>query len=163
MIDAKNMAAYIIEKSKEKKFNLDHLKLQKLLYFIALEWIRKFEKYPYQQKIEMWKLGPVIADVYSDYRTSGSSKITKVATTLAFTSDGGFKIKEIEPSNLSEIEEETVSNALTKYSNLGSFELVNLTHTHKPWKDNEDKILNRVEKICYNDNDYNTIIRENLS
>lgn len=163
MLDAKNMASSIIKKSNENNIRLDHLKLQKLLYFIALEWVKVFDQYPYKQKTEMWKLGPVINDVYSDYRNSGSLQITKPATTLQTLANGKIILDETLSCDLNEVQEKLVSDVILKFGKKDSFTLVDITHRHKPWKINEDDIINRRVKIKYTLDDFKSVIKENYT
>lgn len=157
MIDARNMASTIIGLSKDKGIYLDHLKLQKLLYFVALEWVKEFKKYPYKQDIEMWKLGPVINDVYSDYRNNGSSEIVSPAILFQTLPNGQMFIGATLPCDLNECEKELVNKVLDVLGDKKSFDLVNITHEHDPWKRNEKNIIQRKE-IKYTLNDYEEII-----
>lgn len=155
--NALNVAAYIIDKFKKKGASLDHLKLQKLLYFIAVKWIGKFAEYPYEQPTEMWKLGPVIREVYGEYRSNGSGDITKPATTLIFN-NGKIKFEEASLPNFSAEESDLVDNVIFQYGPLNSFELVDLTHTHTPWANNEEAIKENSEKLFYSYEDFVDII-----
>lgn len=159
MIDAKNMASTIIKMSREKGIYLDHLKLQKLLYFVSLEWVNNFGEYPYIQNTEMWKLGPVINDVYSDYRSFGSSQIESPATTFQILQNGEFLLGETVHCDLDINQEYLVSQVLDEYGRKDSFDLVNITHEHGPWKRNEKDIIQR-KTIEYTLEDYKEILSE---
>lgn len=142
--DALEVAAYIVKKMNEEKESLDHLKLQKLLYFITLEWVREFDSYPYKQATEMWKLGPVIREVYSEYRTNGYGQISEPATRLSFEG-GGIQFVMYEPANFDEQEQRLVCGVIQKFGGKNSFELVDITHEHEPWKRNEKEIKSIVK------------------
>lgn len=137
--EASEVAAYIVKKMNSENKRLDHLKLQKLMYFIAIYWIKKFNVYPYKEATEMWKLGPVIRDLYSEYRSNGSSRITKPSNKLV-RNENGFVFKEVEPACFTNAEQSIVDSVINNYGDRGSFELVDITHTHKPWKNKEDLI-----------------------
>ncbi|MGR6899530.1 Panacea domain-containing protein [Rummeliibacillus sp. BSL5] len=156
--NASYVAAYIVKKFNKNGDNLDHLKLQKLLYFIALRWIDEFEEYPYKQPIEMWKLGPVIRDVYSEYRSNGSGPISKPASAFIFE-DGKFRLDEVPAADFTREEVRLVERVVQKYGHWGSFELVDETHEHEPWKRNEKKInKNDGRVIEYSSDDLEEII-----
>lgn len=158
--NASNVAAYIINKFNEKGDSLDHLKLQKLLYLIAVKWVGEFKEYPYRQPTEMWKLGPVIREIYGEYRSNGSGNIKSPATNLSFK-DGKIKLEEATSPDFSENEMALVDQVISLYGKRNSFDLVDLTHTHNPWKNNEDKIKrNDGELLEYSYNDFEEILQQ---
>lgn len=142
--DALEVAAYIVKKMNEEEEYLDHLKLQKLLYFITLEWVRRFDSYPYKQATEMWKLGPVIREVYSEYRANGYGQISEPATRLSFEG-GGIQFVMYEPAKFDETEQSIVGGVIQKFGRMNSFDLVDKTHEHSPWKRNEEKIKSIIK------------------
>lgn len=159
MINAKNMASTIIKFSQEKGIYLDHLKLQKLLYFVALKWVDEFNEYPYEQQIEMWKLGPVIKDVYAEYKYNGSGEITSVSKQPKFE-DGTIIFKEIDICELKQCEQDLVEKIVETKGKQNSFDLVDETHEHSPWKKNELEIVENRNTITYNLADFLKIIEE---
>ena len=155
--DASEVAAYIVAQFNEKGMYLDHLKLQKLLYFICLDWIKEYQTYPYKQAIEMWKLGPVIRSVYSEYRTNGYNQIAEVPSSLKF-SDQGITYKKNTPANFSTQEKSLVDKVIERLGKKNSFDLVDLTHEHGPWSRNEKLINSGVYSIEYEFEDFLEII-----
>lgn len=152
--DALEVASYIVTKMNEAKEYLDHLKLQKLLYFIAIGWVKEINEYPYEQATEMWKLGPVVRSVYSEYRTNGYGQISEPATKLSFE-DGVIKSVKCEPAVFSESEQLLVDKVIQKFGSMNSFDLVDITHEHDPWKRNEKAIKSIVKsEIEYSFEDF---------
>lgn len=158
--NATEFASFVVKKCKSDNRTIDHLKLQKILYFIALEWFKVFREYPYKQEMEMWKLGPVIRDVYGDYRSNGSLAIKEPATKMIFE-NGKFAMSSIPSVQLEGREKLLVEKVIEKYSPEKSFDLVNLTHQHTPWKENEKEILaNSSADLKYTEEDFKKIIKE---
>lgn len=105
---------------------ISHLKLQKILYFaqavfLSVKWTPLFE-----EEILAWNYWPVIESIYIEY----SKKRLKWSTPLLIEDiiDNDFiKIESWDKEILNEIYKE-----FWKYS---AWELVDITHSHKPWKD----------------------------
>ena len=60
MYSVLDLSEYIIF----KKYGISCLKLQKILYFLQAEFLRKYNKLCFNSKIEAWDFGPVIPIVY---------------------------------------------------------------------------------------------------
>lgn len=74
-LSALTVANEFIRLSNEEDFELNHLKLQKLLYF-AQGWHLAIEKKPlFNETIQAWKYGPVIPIIYDIFKNYGSSSI----------------------------------------------------------------------------------------
>lgn len=59
------------------KTGVNNLALQKLLYFIQLEFIINHKKICFNDEIEAWGFGPVIPNVYHKYDKYGSNIILR--------------------------------------------------------------------------------------
>ncbi len=120
---ALDVASYLIElASKTPENDLTNLKLQKLLYYVQGKYIAQHGSPLFDDKVEAWKYGPVVADVYHTFKVCGQFPITN------------FDV-EYESSNLSESVknhiEEIWQNIGEKYS---GFYLVKTTHQDgTPW------------------------------
>jgi uncharacterized phage-associated protein len=80
--DPKAVANRIIEIAEEKKLALDHMKLQKLIYF-AHGWCLAISGEPLiNEPIEAWKFGPVINSIYHAFKRFGSGVITQKAVSF---------------------------------------------------------------------------------
>ncbi len=67
--DAMDIARYIVKEYHEKKNPVTNLKLQKLLYYAWVEYFRATGERLFNNRIEAWKFGPVVPDVYYHYYT----------------------------------------------------------------------------------------------
>lgn len=118
MAQALDVAKYIIN-----SIEVDHLKLQKLTYYsqaVALV-LSNGEKPLYDEEIEAWQYGPVVPEIYQEYKESGFDIIPQSC--------------EFQENILTEPEIEAIDCTLAFYGKLSSFELVRRTHADAPWKD----------------------------
>lgn len=79
MCKASDVANFFINLSlgEEEDF-ITNLKLNKLLYFAQGWSLARLGKPLFQNDIQAWKYGPVVASVYHDYKNCGNSPITFV-------------------------------------------------------------------------------------
>ena len=75
LIEAKELAKYIINTSPS---DLSNLMLQKTMYFVELDY-RKHNNGQrlIKEEFEAWQYGPVVRDVYEEYRDYGSRYIER--------------------------------------------------------------------------------------
>ena len=67
MFSALDVAKYIVGYCCDKKHPITNLKLQKMLYFIWVEYYQKYNEALFIDDICAWPLGPVIPEVYYEY------------------------------------------------------------------------------------------------
>lgn len=78
MLTAQNLAKYIITKCTLDNKSVSNLQLQKILYFIQGAYYYKFKQPAFDNEISAWDYGPIVRDVYEDYKKYGSSEINDV-------------------------------------------------------------------------------------
>lgn len=78
MYNVLDLSEYIIYYSNIKKYGISCLKLQKILYFLQAEFLRKYKKICFNDKIEAWDFGPVIPIVYEKYILYGGLDIPQI-------------------------------------------------------------------------------------
>lgn len=80
---AGQVANYFIDRGQAEGVIVDPLKIQKLVY-LSHGWHLAFVKTPLiSETIEAWKYGPVVPELYREFRDFGSSTINKAATVPA--------------------------------------------------------------------------------
>lgn len=77
------VANYIIEYSNKKGYKINNLKLQKLLYFVNVRNILENGAPLFEESMEKWKYGPVVPDVYHEYKRFGAFSISKLVTLIS--------------------------------------------------------------------------------
>lgn len=115
MVTVFDVAAYILKHAGQ----MPHMKLQKLVYY-SQAWSLVWDEKPlFRARIEAWANGPVVPQLYRQYR--GEYLISACP-------DGDWK-------KLNATERETVDAVLDHYGDKPSQWLSALTHRERPWKD----------------------------
>jgi len=73
--NAINIAKYIVKKCDDINKNITNLQMQKILFFIQKESIKKMGTGLFYNRMEAWKYGPVVPDVYYEYSGFGALPI----------------------------------------------------------------------------------------
>lgn len=135
--DAMDVARHIINKSNADGCPLSNLKLQKVLYFIQADFlVNTKEHLPcFENRIEAWDFGPVIPDVYHEFKRYGSSWIPTVETYMDF-SDGIWNSNRIEYRDnvITREDKERIDAMVDECRRYSATQLVKITHNQKPWK-----------------------------
>lgn len=117
--DALDVSKHIIEYGYKIRSLVTNLRLQKLLYFVQAEHLAREEKPCFFNRIEAWRWGPVVPDVYRNYAIFGSMAIPVVVDELPPVEENVRRLME------------SVSNHFKKYF---AWDLVDITHGNGPWK-----------------------------
>lgn len=121
MNNANELAKLVISISAQSGKNISNLKLQKVLYYIQGFHLVLFSTEAFPEPIKAWKLGPVVEDVYHQYKRFGKGEIV---------------IDNLE--NLSNNFEKSfysfVKNIVEVSSQFSPYELVDITHQEEPWQ-----------------------------
>lgn len=121
MYSALDVAKYVIQYCGERHYFLSNLKLQKILYFIQAEFLI-VKGYPcFYEDIEAWAFGPVVPDVYHEYKIFGSAGIV--------TSDSVDYAKEIQDQDLN-----LINGIVDDTAEYSTSALVDITLHQKPWE-----------------------------
>lgn len=118
--DALDVAEYILWYC-EKKLSkaITNIQLQKILYYIQGRYIAEHKEPLFDNDMEAWDYGPVIPDVYYEYRQYKSNNI-----------------RGIEPKHKDLFENDDIDlieNTIIEKCNLNVWTLVNDTHNESPW------------------------------
>lgn len=117
------------------KQSMSPKKLQKLLYY-AYSWVLTLtndsaddiENKLFENNFEAWVHGPVLRDIYNEYREYGYRKIPQTNCGITFSDDINDILRQV----------------WEVYGNYTADELESLTHQESPWK-NARKGLSPVE------------------
>ena len=139
-ISALDVAKYFLSKANQEGDLITNLKIHKLLYYAQAWYLVNFDAPLFREAIAPWKLGPVIEDVYHEFKKFKSGPITYEAT--------GEESKIFSRKQLQYLEE--FCDVFLKFS---AHELVNMSHNEPPWKDaftnNEVEISHGAMKRYY--------------
>lgn len=127
---ASELAKYVVTFFDDKGDPITNKKLQKLLYYIEA-WNLVYLKSIFNEDIEAWVYGPVVPEVYREYKKHGYSHITRK---YPKNSSPSHELKLLEKKlNFSDAQKELIEAVLEKYGAMSSFQLERLTHSEKPW------------------------------
>jgi len=117
-LSSKTVANYFLEMGQKEGILIDPLKLQKLVY-LAHGWSLLFLNRPLiKEKIEAWRYGPVVPELYQEFKKFGASPITEFARPVPLESTNG-----IDPQTKS-----LLYAVWQKYGSLSPIQLSVLTH-----------------------------------
>lgn len=132
-VDAKDIAKYIISyfsniPTNEMEGGLTNLKLQKLLYYVQVMHLKKYKSPAFNNKIEAWNYGPVVVDVYREYKHNGKNVLDIDNPTFNL------------PANMQDV----VDGVIEEKGMYTGYSLMRQTHREKPWKNaynSDDKVI----------------------
>ena len=114
---AQEVAKYVVSQCYGSERPVDNLKLQKMLYFLWIDYYKSGRGFLFDDRIEAWKYGPVIPAVYMKYRS--------------FIAD---PICVVEKDELSQPDRTFLSPLVERYNKRSSASLVRETHeSGSPW------------------------------
>ena len=121
-VDAIELAKYVIVKMAEKGKKINHLKLQKLLYYVQA-WHLVYTNEPLiSENFEAWLHGPVVRKVWDYYK-----KYSVMFDDLP--------CEEVDNIELTEEQKEIIDDVLDEYGDKTGYYLECLTHVEQPWKE----------------------------
>lgn len=148
MYSVLDIARYIINYCNDKKMSITHLKLQKILYFVQANFlINGHDEGCFKEDIEAWDFGPVVREVYNEFKCYGNSNIPEIEKYIDF-SNGIWNAEMISVNSeiIKESDKELIDDIVNQCKNFTASELVEITHSQTPWVDtfNEGEGRNEV-------------------
>jgi uncharacterized phage-associated protein len=119
---ALTIANWFIAWAEAEGEELSNLKLQKLLYYAQGHHLEQRRVPLFSDPIQAWSHGPVVPQVYHQFKSSGSSSI-ELSPSDPFTWD------EVDP-----VTSEFLSKVWNTYGGFSAGRLRNMTHEEPPWK-----------------------------
>ena len=128
-INAIDIANYILTKLK-----CTHTRLEKLMYFCYADYLCKYNKKLFNDKIFAFKYGPVIESIYEKYKRSNCEIIE-----TPFNKEYQMSVKSRIMISLDGIKKiNSIDETLEKYKNYNTNTLIALTHKNgTPWDIND--------------------------
>lgn len=72
-----DIAKYVVDRCYEHKNPISNLQLQKILYFLWIDYYEETSESLFKDHILAWSLGPVVPEVYNEFKQYGASRIQK--------------------------------------------------------------------------------------
>lgn len=122
-----DVAKYLLARALDDGELVSPLKMQKLVYYAYVWFLIERKKKLFNEEIEAWPMGPVVASLYQELKHYGSAPIGE--DYLGSNKESAIK-QLLEKTNGAR---EILDKVYEKYDSLTAFELVRLTHNEKPW------------------------------
>ncbi|MBF1049432.1 Panacea domain-containing protein [Peptostreptococcus sp.] len=117
---ANQIASYIIKKCLESKKEISNLQLQKILYYTQAAFLVKVNRPAFSDDIVAWKYGPVVKDIYQEYKCNSNRPIYDYIPYDGLIADDHTDL---------------IDEIILAKSDYSAFELVEQTHEELPWID----------------------------
>ena len=129
-----DVARYIINYSNEKGYGISNLKLQKLLYLVQAFFLINShgQQTCFNAIIEAWDFGPVVPDVYHEFKRYGGGDIPAIRTYLE-GSDNSFYWATFDENIIPAEDRQLISDVVDNFKDYSATALVRLTHNQDPW------------------------------
>lgn len=142
MYEAMDIAQYVINYAIDLGKPVSNLKLQKLLYYIQAKFLIENNNGCFEDDIENWRHGPVVTNVYDNFKKYGNQDIEEIQTGYrAFEIDDEFnfsyKKKKFKEENIELNDRELIKEVVNNLIDKDAWELVKMTHEEDPWKNTE--------------------------
>lgn len=69
----------VLIRAKREHIKVTPMKLQKLLYYICVKYVKETKELPISESFEVWQYGPVVPSVHSAFQPYGASPIKSMA------------------------------------------------------------------------------------
>lgn len=136
MVQVMDVARYIINYSNEQNYGISNLKLQKLLYFVQAYFLLYRGEICFDAAIEAWDFGPVVPEVYHEFKRFGNGDIPKIRTYLDMSSKVSFIAQRKYDEGVIPVRDrELIAEVVDIFSDYSATALVTLTHNQDPWID----------------------------
>lgn len=164
------IADFVINWCESNDVDLNNLKLQKILYYLKARFLVEDEFPLYSDGIQKWKFGPVVPDVYHEFKNCGAEPITKdnISSIIRSPKEDekpnllGIFIKEtFDESKICDDVKDKIVDTITKLAHYSGFDLVEKTHNQDIWKNYEKEILSGRRGIEYTDTEIRNYFIEN--
>ena len=135
---ALDVARYIINYNNRQGYSISNLRLQKLLYFVQAFFLIHPNKdcVCFSDKIEAWDFGPVVPNVYKEFKHFGSADIPPVNHFVIRDKDNFFdsKVLKYSDATITDQDKILIESVIERFASYTTSEMVELTHCQTPWK-----------------------------
>ncbi|MCI9101812.1 MAG: DUF4065 domain-containing protein [Lachnospiraceae bacterium] len=158
MYNVMDVARFIVNYSIDIGRPVSNLKLQKLLYFVQVAFIRYYGVPCFEEPIVHWRHGPVVESVYQKYKAYGAENITdKEMEYYSFSFDLESMSFITERRKYTENIFEfghcfLIRTIVEQYKDVSPWDMVELTHKEAPWKEtnrNEEITVDTIKRYYF--------------
>lgn len=136
-----DISRYIINKCHDLDISISNLKLQKLLYFSQGFSLALLNKPLFEEDIEPWDFGPVVPEVYREYKMYGANDIPRIKSycDFDFDSDTFLCLVDFDEDIFSEDQKLIMDSVVKQFGKYSANALVTITHEQSPWINSYEK------------------------
>lgn len=120
----------LVASSLEAGDTISNLKMQKMLYYAQGWHFAHFNTPLFDDEIEAWKHGPVVRQVYNEFKKYGRDAISF------------DELDSFDKNTINSDEQEFITFVFKRLSRISAWELAELTHKEPPYKDNFVEAMN---------------------
>lgn len=132
-VNLKDLYLFIIRYFQKNGLEINHLKLQKLLYYIQAWHLVYFEKNPlFDECPEAWVNGPVYRTVFNDFKKTFYTRNQNIKLKKGMNIDIEFQVAK-DKLELNSDQWEFLDAVIENYGLMPHEKLVFLTHSEDPW------------------------------
>ena len=133
MLSVRKVAEYFLWLTHDQDEQISNLKLQKLLYYAQGYHLANYAVPLFDAPIHAWKHGPVVQEIYSNYKQYGSCSIPAPST--------------LNINRYKENEQKTIEWVAEVFGKFSGIELRNMTHAEPLWQNIKDGEVIPVAQI----------------
>lgn len=125
-----DIACFIINKHNElyPQIGITNIRLQKLLYFVQAYFIIKYKEICFNEKIVAYPSGPVVIEVYEEFKKYGRGNIETVKYY------GFFSENPVNDNIIHYNHKEIIRSVIEIFKDYDDSTLIDITHCQTPWK-----------------------------
>lgn len=132
LLTSSDIAKYFLAKANADTGDLvSNLKLQKLVYYAQGFSLAILDVPLFDEDIEAWMHGPVVPDLYREYKEFGSGAIPT-------------ENLDLDRSMFSVEQKDVLDQVYEQYGQFSAWKLREMTHKEAPWKNNYDPYSGRI-------------------
>lgn len=152
------IANYIITFCTENGYEINNLKLQKIMYYLQAQSLVESSLPLFDENLQKWKYGPVVPTVYHEYKSHGASSIkTEDIGKIIRTPYEGetpnfintYIVEEYTSDKINNDDKYILDETVPVFAGYDSFYLVEQTHKHDIWRKDAPNILLGLQGIEY--------------
>lgn len=136
---ALDVALLVINYCHDQGFPISNLQLQKILYYIQGAFLVQFDRECFGDDIVNWTYGPVVEEVYQEFKEYGCSVIPRDIGYVNVYYDEKTNLinheeKKVDIQLFNEEDIILIEKVASSYMKMQPFDLVEKTHSEDPWR-----------------------------
>ena len=167
-MDVANYIIWYVNQNFDESVNLSPLKLHKILYYVQATFLARNNGSPlFGENIEKWQYGPVVRNVYFEFKSHGTDHINYPHSVLSMVENNkGLPEFHLIEFNEKILEKDVKASSLIKdvvdkLVSKSPFDLVEMTHREPMWESDKGKILSGERGLIYDNSEITEYFQSN--